>query len=581
MLVRTVARAWACSACCLVVISGTWPEQARSSGLAGSFGSRGRTQLGISADNEAHLLGFALTTDGGFLATGDANEEGTTFSVLARFDRRGRAIRATGNYSNPLFAKDEFLDPGAVAEAPGGHILLAGTYYAPPPPGPYPPGYVDGHGPPQLGVIRFTAGHEIDTTYGSNGRALADFPNASAVTVTSLVKRADGGLIVGGRVKVGDHFKNALAAFGSDGRLDSGYGDGGVVMTQPPGTSDSQINALGLDAEGRVIAAGSAVLTGARQPIAAITRYRRDGSLDPSFGAGGGALTFSTPSRRCLLACDRSVPAIATGLALRPGPSGGQIVLSLGAPDPPYSLDPLRYTREQFALARLTGDGALDASFGRHGIVHTDIGSAAQANAVVVTPDDRLVIAGTGAEQFALARYSADGRLDRSFGGAGVECTSFGTGESATVLALGAQPDGRLTAAGEADFGYAGAQGAGAPNWLFARYEPRFTSPITCFDATPHPAHGKVVVSAVLSRAAALELRIRAYTPSGTTVARGTQWLGRRRAGLFRGSWNARLHGHRLKAGAYVLDLVSIDRHGRVLARAPEPREIAIARHGR
>ena len=72
--------------------------------------------------------------------------------------------------------------------------------------------------------------------------------------------------------------------------------------------------------------------------------------------------------------------------------------------------------------------GALDLSFGRHGMVTTDFGGDGdQANAVVVEADGKLVAAGSPG----MARYNPDGSLDQSFGTGG-KVTGFG----ASALAL-------------------------------------------------------------------------------------------------------------------------------------------------
>lgn len=78
---------------------------------------------------------------------------------------------------------------------------------------------------------------------------------------------------------------------------------------------------------------------------------------------------------------------------------------------------------DDFALARYLADGHLDATFGLGGTVTTDFGGAEFALALVLQPDGKLVAAGfTGGDErdFALARFLSDGRLDPTFG-TGVE----------------------------------------------------------------------------------------------------------------------------------------------------------------
>jgi uncharacterized delta-60 repeat protein len=110
-------------------------------------------------------------------------------------------------------------------------------------------------------------------------------------------------------------------------------------------------------------------------------------------------------------------------------------------------------TNYDIAVARFTAAGVLDSTFGTGGKVITAIGSANEfAFSLVLQPDGRIVMAGfsnSGNDRFALVRYLADGTLDSSFGTGGVVTTHFGHGHDvANELAL--QADGKLVAAGYA-----------------------------------------------------------------------------------------------------------------------------------
>ena len=113
-----------------------------------------------------------------------------------------------------------------------------------------------------------------------------------------------------------------------------------------------------------------------------------------------------------------------------------------------------------FALARLQSDGSPDETFGSGGLVTTSFdGSRSGARAVIAEPDGRLIGGGAkfGAPSasgdvlpdsgFALARYNADGSLDKSFGTDGRATTRLGDA-GATPVALAVQPDGKIVAAG-------------------------------------------------------------------------------------------------------------------------------------
>jgi uncharacterized delta-60 repeat protein len=111
--------------------------------------------------------------------------------------------------------------------------------------------------------------------------------------------------------------------------------------------------------------------------------------------------------------------------------------------------------------------GCLDSTFGGVGFVHISPGPSAytvQANAVVVQPDAKIVVAGTAKisstyTDFAVIRYNVDGTLDASFGDPdplnpplrrGYTVTAITTG-SDTPQALILQADGKIVVSGSAN----------------------------------------------------------------------------------------------------------------------------------
>src|SRR6266536_6144139 len=173
------------------------------------------------------------------------------------------------------------------------------------------------------------------------------------------------------------------AAVAAAGALDPTFGIGGEVTTDFGGSDSAQ--AVAIQSDGKILAAG---LSGAGD--FALARYNADGSLDPSFGSGGKVTT------------DFGGFDLALGVALQ---SDGKIV---AAGQGGSSFD--------FALARYNADGSLDTSFGSGGKVTTDFGVFDAATAVAIQRDGKIVATGStfssGFQQFALARYNADGSLD-------------------------------------------------------------------------------------------------------------------------------------------------------------------------
>ena len=116
------------------------------------------------------------------------------------------------------------------------------------------------------------------------------------------------------------------------------------------------------------------------------------------------------------------------------------------------------------AVARYSADGSLDPSFGNNGIVISDFGSvpnyfADDATAVLLQPDGKIIVAGDsdggGYYDFLIARYHANGTLDTTFGNNGFTKTDVGNGFEDGASDAVLQPDGKIILVGAANRSYA------------------------------------------------------------------------------------------------------------------------------
>lgn len=145
------------------------------------------------------------------------------------------------------------------------------------------------------------------------------------------------------------------------------------------------------------------------------------GTLDASFGSGGIVTTnISTADDQILATAIQSDNKIVT----------------VGYSEKPF----------QFTLARYNTNGTLDTTFGINGIVKTAFNDAAVGRSVVIQADGKIVVGGDAEGKFALARYTASGLLDSSFGNQGKILTTIGNTSAINGIAL--QSDGKIVAAG-------------------------------------------------------------------------------------------------------------------------------------
>jgi uncharacterized delta-60 repeat protein len=286
-----------------------------------------------------------------------------------------------------------------------------------------------------LGNLVAAADGDLDSTFGSGGQVMTDFPGHSS-GAAAIALQSDGKLVVAGSAlgPVGPP-DFAVARYNSDGSLDASFGSGGRVTTDFAGRSDNGA-AVTVQPDGKILVAGSADLV-ATQFDFALVRYNANGSLDSTFGNGGKVTTDFNGGLDGV-----------SSMALQ---TDGKIVLAgfATAGDP------------HMALARYNANGTLDGTFGVGGKIITDInGTRNFANALAIQSDGKIVIGGSTLTtpgsfvMFALVRYNTDGSLDSTFGSGGKVTTQVvsGDGEDDQIFALAIQPDGRILAAGRANF---------------------------------------------------------------------------------------------------------------------------------
>jgi uncharacterized delta-60 repeat protein len=100
-----------------------------------------------------------------------------------------------------------------------------------------------------------------------------------------------------------------------------------------------------------------------------------------------------------------------------------------------------------FALARYNPDGSLDSTFSDDGRRTTNFADDT-AHDIALQADGRIVVGGTASGGFALARYNPDGTLDLGFSGNGRVTLGLADAQGSGARAIVVQPTGKIVAAG-------------------------------------------------------------------------------------------------------------------------------------
>ena len=284
-----------------------------------------------------------------------------------------------------------------------------------------------------FGLTRHVSTGPLDTSFGSNGRITTDFGGNEYGR--AMVIQSDGKIVAAGHS--GGDF--ALARYNPDGSLDTSFDSDGKVVTDFSSGTD-YAHAVALQRDGKIVAAGKS------GNDFALARYNADGTLDTTFDSDGKVTTSVS-----------SGGDIANSVAVQPN---GRIVAA-------------GISNGEFAVVRYNRDGSLDTSFDGDGKVTTAIGSGATIWEIALQRDGKIVAAGEGGSNFALARYNRDGTLDTTFGTGGKVSAGFGSGSGGQAVLL--QPDGKIVVAGKS-------RQDGYDNFAVARYNRNGTLDTTFSD---------------------------------------------------------------------------------------------------
>ena len=445
-----------------------------------SFGLQGFATVGEKGQSVV-ASSAAIQSDGKIVVAGTMNN--ASFFV-ARFNANGQLDTsfATNGWRDDQFAGAASI-ANSVAIQSDGRIVVGGSIAG---------------GPDRTNflLVRYTADGKLDTTFDGDGSLATSFDPNSALrsAIHTVLIDSNGKILAAGTATSGADF--ALARYNADGSLDTTFtgsgtytsafiagsagsrrialqSDGkivaagfasngiGVLRLNPDGTPDNSFNTngravtsfsrsldnfnVGIDSTGRITAvAGRTVDNSNITGDVAIARFTAAGQLDTTFDGDGKATPiFSSQS-------------IAAGFAIL---SDGSLLLAGSEAVTPLASTP--NVNRHMLVVKFGADGAVATGFGRTGRVSTPIQFADNtddvARGMVLQSDGKFVVVGLsgtrgtqpGLSDFAVARYNANGSLDKTFGGTGHVRTAVGTGDD-IANAVAVQSDGKIVVVGSA-----------------------------------------------------------------------------------------------------------------------------------
>jgi len=288
----------------------------------------------------------------------------------------------------------------------------------------------------------------LDTTFNTpNGYITTDFGYLTQKSVgKSIVIQPDGKIVMAGNTDDTTGMITAVSRYKTDGTLDPSFGTGGLASVSiPPG--NCLIYSVALQQDGRIVVCGDISLGGFEAIV--VIRFSSSGLIDPTFATFGYFIITSSMFNTSYpgLTFDRT---FAQSVQIDTTVSPNKIVVAGSA----RKILPIP-TRSYFAVARLDLTGSLDITFGLGGLVAYNFNTLKDefCNSLAITSSGDYILG--GCQQLAFKNNFAIVKLDNSgspilgFGSSGiVSISSFFTGSDDYGKSLKIQQDGKFLLAG-------------------------------------------------------------------------------------------------------------------------------------
>jgi uncharacterized delta-60 repeat protein len=355
-----------------------------------------------------------------------------------------------------------------------------------------------------IALARYDLDGTPDISFDGDGKLVIITDGPSFGYSTAI--QSDGKIVVAGNSYYIDINNFGLARVNTDGSLDTGFSTDGKLTTTIL-SSHEYASALAVQSDGKIVVAGTS--SSSNNEDFALARYNTNGTLDGSF-SGDGKLTTAIGSSHDYA---RSIAIQADGKIVVAGSS------IIGA-------------NHDFSLARYNANGSLDLSFDGDGKVTTNIGTSNDAAySIAIQSDGKIVVAGYANisfnNDFALARYNADGSLDITFDGDGIVTTAIIGSSNDGVRSIAIQSDGKIVVAGycnngNMDFALARYNIDGSPDISFDG-DGKLTTPIgSSMDYANSIAihsNGKIIVGGYSFTGTDTDFALACYNTEGTLDA--------------------------------------------------------------
>jgi uncharacterized delta-60 repeat protein len=316
----------------------------------------------------------------------------------------------------------------------------------------------------------------VDTSFGTGGRFTTGYSIGGGPESTfgrDIYVQPEGRIVAFGVHTSEGFYSITLTGLTPDGSLDNTFGTGGkIILFDPNGNPNRYYIDSEMLPDGKFLLLSNTWQVSSDQSPS-LVRLNKDGSLDPTFSADIRVASGSNTALKMAVLGDGKIYAMVSAPApylIRLNPDGsrdtsfgtGGVKLLEGRLRSTGPVIDLQTTPENKiviayangTLIRFLANGDQDRSFGNQGVakLYTSYIFNFRLNKMLIQPDEKVLLLGSvgGQENTALFRFNRRGKLDGSFGTAGVVISDFTYNEDDFAWSGILLNDGKILICGEA-----------------------------------------------------------------------------------------------------------------------------------
>ena len=260
----------------------------------------------------------------------------------------------------------------------------------------------------------------LDTTFANTGYISLDYTaqtndqEGHDILVDKL-----GNIYVAGYTHENGH-DILLVKYKKDGTLDATFGGGDGIVTYDSSKQDDAYD-IEFDSKGNILIAGRS------DKNATILKYKKDGTLDPSFGTNGIAMDYNATGGASDMIFDIAIDSHNSIFATGTTNNGAN---------------------EDIIVWKFDSNGSLNNSFGTNGRVVYNKGLYEQGTAITIDNNGSIFVMGKVDNNISVLKFDSNGSLNTSFATNGVAISTLGKSPDNRIGGIELDSDGNIFVGG-------------------------------------------------------------------------------------------------------------------------------------